>query len=390
VGLFLTLKIVATDASGARLPNVVITITSPPLSTIVPASGTTLTDASGVAQVTVIGSTPGAGELLASATIDGETRASSTPLMVIPAGGSAQPGLALSLLDTSAADVTLSPSVAVGSQLTLMIVATHLNGAPAANVVVTITEPAVATILPVSGTVLTDSAGVARVAVTGSIAGAGELTASATIDGQPTTKSTPLMVAPVFAADKSGLKLSLFDANAVDVSQSPRVALGSQLNLKVVATDLNGLVVPNALITVTAPSVASLLPAVGTVLTDNLGVAEILVEGLAEGAGALIVAGTIDATAKTASIPMVVIPRSPVSQSPTALLLAFMEAVPTTLKIAAAVQQSTSTLTFKVVNQAGQAVPNQQVTFTPSVTTGGLSVFLLSQPRKPMEPLELA
>ncbi|MFT4102162.1 MAG: Ig-like domain-containing protein [Burkholderiaceae bacterium] len=177
------------------------------------------------------------------------------------------------------------------------------------------------------------------------------------------------------------VKLALLDASQNDVTSSPSVALGSQVTLRVTVRTAAGSAVPNALVRLAqgAPEVVGMLPAVGTALTDSAGVASFQLEGKTVGAGSITATTTVDSTERSASVPISVkAVQSDSSATVSALSIAYQSASIETLKISGAIGESTSTLTFKVVDQAGNPVPNQLVTFSPSVTTGGLSVSPVS------------
>ena len=121
----LLVKVVVTNAAGAVVPNAVVTFaTDAAFGTFDPPSGTSLTNASGVAQVTLLASSltsNGAANVTASTTVDGATVTSA------PFGYAVTPGT-IELRNLTANSTVLG---AYGS--TSVTVDVYLNGQPAAS-----------------------------------------------------------------------------------------------------------------------------------------------------------------------------------------------------------------------------------------------------------------
>lgn len=160
---------------------------------------------------------------------------------------------------------------------------------------------------------------------------------------------------------------------------TPNVPVGGSAVVSAVVRDANGLPVPNTVVTFTPPPVAALNPAIGTALTDANGVATITVEGLQPGAGALTATATIGSTQQTATLAFAVTPAS--ASGATAALsgsVEFVAATKQTLNIVGTGSAATSEVSFRVRDQNGQPLANQTVAFTPTVTTGGLTLQPIS------------
>lgn len=158
-------------------------------------------------------------------------------------------------------------------------------------------------------------------------------------------------------------------------ASAPNVPLGSSALVSAVVRSANGVVQPNVLVTFTPPAVAALNPAIGTALTDSGGVATIVVEGVAPGAGALTASATVAGTQASASVAFAVTAAG--ATSPAAALFGSVEfagATKQTLNIAGTGSAATSDVSFRVRDQNGQPLAGQTVTFTPTVTTGGLTL----------------
>lgn len=187
-GNMLTVRATVYDTTGtAPAKNVIVTFTlSGSLASLVPSSGTALTDVNGVAQISLLaGSAPGAITVTATATVVGSTAISAVVPFQISAGPNAtnpDGKIQLGLVDLSGGAGNLLTSAGV---LTAKAIVTNNLGAAAAGVVVTFTvDSPIASLLPASGTALTDSSGVAQISLKAGVGtGAGTLTAKATVVG---------------------------------------------------------------------------------------------------------------------------------------------------------------------------------------------------------------
>lgn len=186
-GNLLTARATVYDTTGtAPAKNVIVTFTlSNPWASLVPSSGTALTDANGVAQISLLAAVPGAIRVTATATVTGTTAISAdVPFQVSAGPNVTNPDgkIQLGLIDLSGGAGNLLTSAGV---LTAKAIVTNNLGAAAAGVVVTFTvDSPIASLLPASGTALTDSSGVAQISLKAGVGtGAGTLTAKAIVVG---------------------------------------------------------------------------------------------------------------------------------------------------------------------------------------------------------------
>ncbi|XOV89923.1 MAG: beta strand repeat-containing protein [Pseudomonadota bacterium] len=286
----LTVEGTLLDGSGNPLANTVVSF-STTIGEIFPASGTALTNATGVATVTLgAGTTAGAGVVSASATVDTATISSnslglSSDGQGAGAGGTTEPRLTVGLFDaTGAAANTVNGSTTLTARATLVDAA----GAAVPGQVVTFTiTGGIGALSPTNGTALTDAAGVATVTLgAGSVPGAGTLTASSlvntvTVQGNSIGFQTDGQSGGVgSAAFTAVLSLTTPDSSAV-------VSRGNEGTAAVTVLDQTGAPVPNALV-VFSTNRGSFVPASGSVFTNAAGTASVtLLAGTVPGSASL-------------------------------------------------------------------------------------------------------
>ncbi len=158
-------------------------------------------------------------------------------------------------------------------------------------------------------------------------------------------------------------------------SATNTLPIGAVRTISAAVVNSAGAPVPNVVVTFTAPAdLARLNPAIGTALTDANGVASLGLEGLAVGAGTLTAAVTVESFERKVNLNFSVVPDT----SPQAGTITFKTASVQTLKLGGTIGESTSVLSFQVVNQLGQPRQGATVNFAPTVTTGGLTVAPLT------------
>ena len=275
--------LVALFKTGANVAvaNTLVTFTSTDRTAVfLPGAGTAITNAAGVASISLpIGATAGAFGVTASASVDGKTATATVNYNVTlpPAAGSASLVLALN-------DVNGVPTNAVTPARPGSLAATVRDAAGAVipNALVRfVTTDTTATLVPSTGTALTNAAGVAQVAVpAGSVTGAYAATASITVGGRALTASanytaTIPPVAPVPTPPPPTLTLALINpAGASTINVAP----DSPGTLVATVRDTASAPVANALVTFTSNDrTASLTPVSGTALTDANGRATLAV-----------------------------------------------------------------------------------------------------------------
>ena len=271
-------------------------------------------------------------------------------------GTTGQPSISLALTDSSGASTT---SISVDSPGTVKATVVDENGSPVAGAVVTFTAT-LATFNPTSGSVLTDSSGVATVTlVGGTTTGADTITADATINttsasatkgytvAAPSISLSSLTIAtsPLSANGTTSLTITVQDGTGapyttpVDIAFSSNCSAIGKATIGSPITTINGVATSNYLDQ-------------GCANTDTV-------------TASLTVGGT--SISKTASI--VVNPASAGS-------IQFVSASPQGIALKGTGGfglQETSTVTFKVVDSAGNPVSGVPVDFTLSTAVGGIT-----------------
>ena len=250
---------VTTD--GQAVAGIVVNF-STTLGVLSPASGTALTDASGIATIQIHpGETAGAGDITASITSGESERIGFT------SAGDGQPvaGKVVALQSSTSTVNAATPA-------TLTATITN-NGVAVVNDVVTFTST-LGILDPASGTALTNASGIATITLGAGIEeGAGLVTA--------TTSTGESNVLGFETAGDGSVAGGL--AVAITISNSSLTSASSGV-ITVTVTD-NSVVVSNALVSFTS-TIGVLDPISGTALTNNSGVATMVIAaGTVEGAG---------------------------------------------------------------------------------------------------------
>jgi hypothetical protein len=285
-------------------------------------------------------------------------------------GGGSQPtsgAMTLSLVDSSGAPISV---VAPGSPVRAEAVLTA-NGSPLANEIVkfSVADSQLVGFDPSSGAVLTDAAGVARVSVTasGSGNGATTLTATATVGGTDATATRNFSVGQGSA---TGLILSAFD---VSVGAGGLSSYGTAA-VSATVTQANGQP-PATPVTVafTSSCPAGKATLTTTATTGPSGVAQAT---FTDNGCAATVALDVTLTASTSSAS-----RSQTFKlnPPSAGSLRFVSANPSDRSITlkgqgGAGRQEFATLTFRLVDVAGNGVPDTDVCIDATTYVGGLNI----------------
>ncbi|WP_171899023.1 hypothetical protein [Janthinobacterium psychrotolerans] len=227
----LTARAVVLDKSGAPVANALVTFTTPAsLVTLTPAVGTALTDAKGVAVVTLRPADPaasGAGKVTATVT-QGAVIVSGEANYQVAAAAASKASISVSLLNASGSN---SNTLSSATPLTGVALVKDQNGAVLANamVVFATSNETLAILAPANGTVLTDRNGEARVTLRPfslAAAGAGTLTAAVVLNGTTTTSTINYMVGATALAFGN----IIFEAPSLDAYGSTQVALDVMSN----------------------------------------------------------------------------------------------------------------------------------------------------------------
>lgn len=349
------------DGSGAPVPNVVVTFsTAATLATMVPASGTALTDAFGVASVQIVGASPiaaGATTVTAIATLGTSTVSGSVAFSVIPSSSGAT-GISIALTSPSSGMPVSTISMNSAAKVTATV--RDGSGALLPNTVVTFnTSAALATMIPASGTALTDASGVASIQIIGAsptAAGATTISATALVSGASVSTSAGF---GVLATNTGATGISIALTSPSTGQAVTNVSTGNPAKVTATLRDTAGAVVPNTVVTFTTnATLASMIPSSGTALTDASGVATIQINAAsptAAGAATITAAASVGGASLSASAGFGV---TPSSSGVTGTIKV------TGLELVNSIRTGDLVTVDAIVNDAsGKAVPNTVVTF---------------------------
>lgn len=289
-----TLVVLLKDGAGAVVGNALVSFSTTDRSGVfLPASATALTDAKGVASITLpAGATAGAFTATASATVAGKAATATLNYSVnLPLPNA--PRLILALNDVNGLPISaLTPS----SPGSLVATVRDANSAPVANTVVRfITTDTSTTLVPSTGTALTNAQGVAQVALpVGTLAGGFTVSASASVAGTPVNGAISYAVSvpngppPVQPAPSLALALQ-----APDGSTTLSIAPDSPGTLVATLRNAANAPVANAVVNfLTNDRTGSLAPSTGTALTDANGRATVTLNAGSVAAGYTATAST--------------------------------------------------------------------------------------------------
>lgn len=292
VGVQSTIKINLQDSTGKAIPNAIVAVTNTTTTaSLVPSSGSTLTDATGNAVMGMVGVAEAADTVTVTATYkltDGSSKSTSVSLNYVVVPNRTQtsgPVLSVSLFDASGA---ASNRVPIGGQSTIKINLLDAAKTPVANAIITVRNAlTTATLIPASGSTLTDKSGNASLILTGVSEAADTLTVTASI--KATDGSTQEVTATLnylsSGTGGSSLMVSLLDSTG---AKNSLLAVGAQSTISVSVFDAQGKPVPKAIVTASNTSTtATLVPASGSALTDANGVATLGLLGVAQAADTL-------------------------------------------------------------------------------------------------------
>ncbi|MFA6313395.1 MAG: hypothetical protein WCV99_08405 [Sterolibacterium sp.] len=287
------------DASGKGVPNTLVTFTAPAsLITMYPASGSTVTDASGRVSIQISGASQtaaGAATITATAIVSGISVSSSVNLNVVATQSAASVSVALTNPTTGAALTNISS----GKPARVTATVKNGSGAVVPNSVVTFTTSAtLASMTPSSGTALTDALGQASIQIDPAsplAAGATTITATATVDGGAVVGSASFGVT-ASSVGVPGVSIVLLDPSSGNAVSS--ISPGNPAKVKATIRNAAGSGVPNAVVTFsTTATLATMTPTTGTALTDASGVATIQIDAAsltAAGATTITATATVD------------------------------------------------------------------------------------------------
>jgi len=352
--------------SGAAVASAVVTFTTNgTVGTFIPANGTAVTDANGVASVLLYPSSASGGASVTAASqtvLPGATTATSVTGSVAYTA-TAAPAIVVALTDPASGAVRTSISSGNPARVTATLRQT--SGAPSVGTVVTFTTDALLGVFsPTNGTALTDANGVASALLSAAgltASGAALVTASAQVGsgtaGSPATASVGYIVGaanvsigpvniqtPVLSAfGTTGLSVTVFAAGVpsttpLTVNFTSPCAANGRAALTASAITVNG-------------TASATYRDIGCGSTDTI---TATVSGFSQSATA-----TISVTA------------------PAVGSIQFVSARPTSISLrgtGGVGRQETSLVTFRVVDIAGNPVGGRTVNFALNTTAGGITL----------------
>ncbi len=277
--------------------------------------------------------------------------------------------LSLSLIDQAG---TATPNILAGQPLRAQAVLRR-NGDPVANEIVQFQADQGSSLVridPVAGTVLTDASGVAVVTVSslGTASGAGRISANATVSNVSATSSANFFASGSTTTQPPSLTLSGLEIGSASVSAYGTTGLRVRV-LQAGVPYTAGAVTVNFTSSCAAGK-ASVTPT-ATTQPDGYAVATFVDNGCAQTADTTVtVTASIATDSKSGSLTV---------RSPTTGSLRFVSVVPADKSITLRGQggngrQENATVTFQLVDVAGQGVGDANVCFDSSTYIGGLNV----------------
>jgi hypothetical protein len=357
-----TVSATVKDANGAVVANTVVTFSTDTTLAVVSPTTTALTNAVGVATVTLKPATNqavGATTLTAAAQAGSAAATGAISFSIestgTPGNPTDKPTLSLALTNAAGASVT---SISIGAPATVSATLRDVGGAAVANTVVTFsTDPALASISP-AATALTDVNGVAKVTLnpaTIQTAGASTISATAQVGGTSVSGSTGFSI---------GVAAVAVSAPVLGVGSGALSAYGT--TSIAVTVSINGVPVSTQQSVTFSSSCASVGKAILTTAVAT-------VNGVATGSyrdnGC---AGTdvITASAAGATSPSTNLVVSP----PTTGSIQFVSATPSIISLKGIGGVEAAQVRFRVLDASGNPLSGKTVTFGLSTTVGGITL----------------
>ena len=285
-------------------------------------------------------------------------------------GTAAEPTLELRLLDSSGQATT---TIATGQPVRAQAVLRNASGAVVSGEIVQFSveqTPELVRIDPVAGSMLTDSAGSAQVTVSslGTVSGAGRVKADSKVGDKTVTSS-----ANFFTTAAGGQAPTTLTLSALEIGSDTVSAYGTTgVRVRVLQSGQPFTASPVTVnFTTSCPATRATVTPTATTQPDGWAVATFVDNGCAQ-------AADTDVTL-TASIATDTKSRSTRVLSPSIGSLRFVAAVPSDKSITLRGQggnarQENATVTFQLVDVAGQGVGNADVCFDSTTYIGGLNV----------------
>jgi hypothetical protein len=305
-----------------------------------------------------------------TATSGTTTRKIALQVVTKTSGSAAEPRLELKLLDSSGQVTT---TIASGQPVRAQAVLRDAQGATVKDEIVQfgIEQPAgLVRIDPVAGAMLTDASGTAQVTVSslGTLSGAGRVRADAKVGDKTVSGSANFFTTATGGQPPSTLTLSALEIGSANVSAYGTT--GVRVRVLQNGQPFTASPVTVNFTTSCAADKANISPA-ATTQPDGWAVATFVDNGCAQAADTTVTL--------TASIATDTKSGSTLVRSPSTGSLRFLSVVPSDKSITLRGQggngrQENATVTFKLVDVAGQGVGNADVCFDSTTYVGGLNV----------------
>ncbi len=366
-----------TDDLGKPLKNKIVTFKiSDSIATVSPTSGTALTDANGVAQVSIVSAGTGAGatQVTASVTVgkDPVTASAAFSVAAPPVNAAGNGSIRIALTNQLG---QTSNTIPTGGSLLVTATVTDDLGKPVANKVVTFkVSSAIAVVSPSDATALTDDSGIAKVSLfsTDKSAGAAEVTATVTVGTSPVSATAAFAVgAPAAPVNTTGtIQIILTDGSGAPKNV---VTSGNPLLARATVLDNFGAPLANKLVTYSvSSSIVTISPAAATALTDASGVAQVSIQSAGVG-GAGEITASVNFPTATSAIGTTVSAKAAFSVGAAAtakpVAINFVSAIPSDKSIVIKGaggngRTEVALLTFSVIDNTNSGVANANVTFS--------------------------
>ena len=292
VGSAFTARAVVMDATGLPVGGKLVTFAvSSAIANLTPA--TALTDATGVASVSIVPVSAGAATLSATIAVGTTPTVGQADFAVSAPSAIGAPSVKTTLLNANGTVVT---NLLVGSAFSARALVLDAAGLPVIGRVVTFSiNSGIATLSP--STALTDASGIASVAAVPLAAGAATLSASASIGSLTASGQSDFGVQAGGSLGTPTLKAAI--VNAANVATTS-ITVGSSYFARATVTDASGSPVIGRLVTFAVSSpIATLNPA--TALTDSTGAASVAITPASISAAG---AASLSATAQVGASPV--------------------------------------------------------------------------------------
>lgn len=353
-----TLTAMVRDASGAGIPNVIVTFSADNIAAL--AQSSALTNAAGIAQVGIVATAGGAGQVRASATVNDRLISVSRVIATSVTMATTRPTISVEVTNSSGVLADVNNPVSDSAAGTVTATVRDASGNAAPNVLVTFSVAGgVASLVQQSA--LTNAAGIAEVAIVATADGAGSVTATATVSAVEITQSA------VFATltgqvpvDAPILTIQVVDGAGFVINAANPLTASSPATVVVRALKADGTPATDIVVQLAVDPIAQL--AQSSALTDTNGEVRIALTALSTGAGTVSASTSVGGQALSASA-VIAVQRDAASTSPV-VTLEVRDSANVLVTSANPITDSAPGTLTALVTVDGVVQPNVLVTFT--------------------------